>query len=121
MPVHDEQLSRRLLVFFLGRHLEETDKDGGGMDRGFSSRLQCGSRLLVMARIGKNHLASTAFNTSGEEGHQRKAKAMAALGSEGDGALVRESDEEKKWRHWKDPHVGAVEKSRGIGALIARV
>jgi hypothetical protein len=43
---------------------------------------------------------------SGEEGHQRKAKAMAAPGSEDDGALVRESDEEKKVVHQKDPHVG---------------
>jgi hypothetical protein len=46
------------------------------------------------------------FNVSGEEGHQRKAKAMAAPSSEDDGALVRESDEEKKVVHQKDPHVG---------------
>jgi hypothetical protein len=37
MLVHEEQLSRRLLVFFLGHHLEERDKDDGGVDRGFSS------------------------------------------------------------------------------------
>jgi hypothetical protein len=62
-----------------------------------------------MTRIRENHLASTAFNASGEEGHQRKAKAMVAPSSEDDGALMRESDEEKKVVHWKDPHVGAVE------------
>jgi hypothetical protein len=45
---------------------------------------------------------------------------MAVPGGEDDGALMGESDEEKKWRHWKDPHVGAVEKLRAISALIVR-
>jgi hypothetical protein len=90
------------------------------MDQGFSSRPQHGPRLLAMMRIRENHLASTAFNASREEGHQRKAKAMVAPSSEDDGALMRESDEEKKVVHWKDPHVGAVEKLRGISALVAR-
>jgi hypothetical protein len=44
---------------------------------------------------------------------------MSVPGGEDDRALVRESDEEKRWRHWKDPHVGAVKKLRGIGALVA--
>jgi hypothetical protein len=37
MLVHEEQLKKRLLVFFLGCHLEETDKEGDSVDRGFSS------------------------------------------------------------------------------------
>jgi hypothetical protein len=59
MLVHEEQLKKRLLVFFLGCHLEETDKEGDNVDRGFSSWLQCGSRLLAMRWIEENHLAST--------------------------------------------------------------
>jgi hypothetical protein len=69
MSIHEEQSSTRLLVFFLGRHLEETDKYSGGMDRSFSSWLQHGSRLLATVQIRENHLASTTFNASGEEGH----------------------------------------------------
>jgi hypothetical protein len=56
MSVHEEQSSRRLLVFFLGHHLEEMDKYGCGVDQGFSSWLQRGSRLLVMAWNRENHL-----------------------------------------------------------------
>jgi hypothetical protein len=106
MLVHEEQLKKRLLVFFLDRHLEEMHKEGDSMDRGFSSWLLHRSRLLVMIRIGENHLASMAFNASWEEGHQRKGKAMVAPGSKDDGALVMESDEEKKVVHRKDPHGG---------------
>jgi hypothetical protein len=69
MSVHEEQSSRKLLVFFLSRHLEEMDKYSGCVDQGFSSWLQHGTRLLVMARLGKNHLALTAFNASRAEGH----------------------------------------------------
>jgi hypothetical protein len=95
MSVHEEQSSRRLLVFFLGRHLEEMDKYGCGVDQGY------------WRWRGTGKTTSTAFNASREEGHQRKAKAMSTPDGEDNEALMRESDEEKRWRHQKDPHVGS--------------